>query len=120
MHDQAAQARAPLAGGADGGEKNATHDEVEVGARRDDRGVVATELEQRAPEPGRDAWCELLAHLRRAGGRHEGHTRVVGELHGAVGATDHELGEAVGRAAEALGGPLEERHARNRGERRPL
>ena len=95
VHDQAAQARAALAGGADGGEENAADDEVEVGARRDDRGVVAAELEQRAAEPGGDARCELLAHLRRAGRRDERDARIVGELHGAVGAADHELGEPV-------------------------
>ena len=120
MHDQAPEARAALAGGADGGEENAAHDQVEVGARRDDRGVVAAELEQRAAEPGRDARCELLAHLRRAGGGDERHARVVGELNGAVGATDDELGEPVRHAAEALGRALEERHAGERGERRPL
>ena len=86
--------RAALAGRADGGEEHAADDEVEVGARRDDRGVVAAELEQRAAEAGRDARRQLLAHLRRARGRDERDPRIVGELHGAVGAADHELREA--------------------------
>ena len=120
MHDQAPEARAALAGGADGGEENAAHDQVEIGARRDDGGVVAAELEQRAAEPGRDARRELLAHLRRAGGGDERDPRIVGELDGAVGATDDELGEPVRHAAEALRRALEQRHARERGEGRSL
>ena len=95
VHDQPAQARAALPGGADRGEEDAADDEVEVGARRHDRGVVAAELEQRAAEAGGDARGELLAHLRRAGRRDERDARIVGELHGAVGAADHELGEPV-------------------------
>ena len=72
------------------------------------------------PEPGRDARCELLAHLRRAGGGDERDPRIVGELNRAIGAADDELGEPVRHAAEALGRALEQRHARERGERRPL
>ena len=49
VHDQPAQAGAALAGGADGAEDDRAHRQVEVGAGRDDHGVVAAELEQRRP-----------------------------------------------------------------------
>ena len=107
VHDQAAQARAPLPGGADRREEDAADDEVEVGARRHDRGVVAAELEQRAAEARGDARGELLPHRRRARRRDERQARIVGELHRAVGAADHELGEPVRHAAEPLRRPLE-------------
>ncbi len=120
VHDQPPQARAALPCRADGGEQDAAHDEVEVGARRDDRGVVAAELEQRAPEPRGDARRERPPHLRRAGRRDERHARVVGELHGTVGAADHELEEPVRDVAEARRRPVEERRAREGAERRSL
>ena len=120
MDDQAAQARAALAGRADGGEEDAAHDEVEVCARGDDRGVVPAELEQRAPEAGGDARRDRLAHRGRAGRGDERDPIVVGELDGPVGAAEHELEEAVGDVAEPLGGAREQRRRRDRGERRPL
>ena len=109
VDDEPAQCRAALACRPDGGEENATNDEVDVGARRDDRRVVAAELEQRAAEPGGDTRCQLLAHLRRARGGDERDPRVVRELNGAVGTTDHELCEPFGGAAEPLDRPVEQR-----------
>ena len=120
VDDQAAEARAALAGRADGGEQDAAHDEVEVGARRDDRGVVPAELEQRAAEAGGDARRDRLAHRGRAGRRDERDARVVGQLDGPIGAADDELEEAVGDVAVTLGRAGEQRHRRDRGERRPL
>ena len=52
VRDHAAQARAPLAGGARGGEHDPAGRELEVGRRRDHRGVVAAELEQAAVRAG--------------------------------------------------------------------
>ena len=120
MDDEPAKRRAPLAGGADRREEDGADDEVEVGARRDDRRVVAAELEQRAPEPRCDARGDLLPHRRRAGRGDERDAVVLGELHRAIGAADHELEEPVGRVAEPIGRPLEQRGRRDRRERRPL
>ena len=121
MHDQAAQARAALAGGADRGEEHAAHDEVEVGARSHDGGVVAAELEQRASEPARR--CAVRSPFPSAVepvAETSGTRAIVGELHGTVGAADDELEEAVRDVAEALGCAREQRRARERGQRRPL
>ena len=54
-----------------GGEHDPAGGELEVGRRRDHRGVVASELEQAAAETGGDAGRDLGAHPLRAGGAHE-------------------------------------------------
>ena len=120
VHDQAAQARAALARCSDRREEDAADDEVEVGARRDDRRVVPAELEERAAEPRSHPRRQLLAHRRRARRGDERDAIVVGELNGPVGATDDELEEPVGDAAEPRRGALEERRRGESRERRSL
>ena len=53
VHDQPPQRRAALAAGADGGEHDRPHGQVEIGRRRDDHAVVAAELQAAS---GRAAW----------------------------------------------------------------
>ena len=63
---------------------------------------------------------DRLAHGGRPRRGDEGNAVVVGELHGAVGAAEHELEEAVGDVAESVGGATEERGRCDGRERRPL
>ena len=68
MHDEAAQGRAALSGGAHGGEGDAAEGEVDVGGGGDDGGVVAAELEDGAGEAGGEARAYGSAHGGGAGG----------------------------------------------------
>ena len=72
VDDQPTQAGAALAGGAGGGERDATDDEFHVGAGGDDRRVVAAELEDAAAEATGHHRADLAAHRRAAGGADDG------------------------------------------------
>ena len=65
VDDEPPQRRAPLAGGSGGGERDAAHDELDVGRRGDDRRVVATEFEQGPPESAGDDRPDAAAHRGR-------------------------------------------------------
>ena len=77
MHEQAPQRGAALAGRAHGREGDGAHRQIEIGRGRDDRGVVAAELEDRAGEARGEARADRAAHGGRAGGRHDGHAVIV-------------------------------------------
>ena len=112
VDDQPAQARAALPGGADGGEGDAAHGQLEVGRRGDDRRVVAAELEDQPAEARGDDRGDRTAHPRRAGGRHDGDALVGGERGADVGAALQDLVEAV-RRADVGGRPPQQRVARH-------
>src|SRR5579883_3610182 len=65
---------------ADRREGDGSDDEIEVGGRRDDRGVVAAELQETAPETGCHRGCQCLSHPAAAGGTHQAKTRVRRDL----------------------------------------
>ena len=98
VHDQPAQRGAPLAGGARGGEHDAAHGEVEIRRRRDDRGVVAAELQQRLAEPLRHPRTDLLTHPHRAGRAHQRDPRVIDQPFA-------DLAPALDQPVEARGAP---------------
>ena len=110
--------RAALAGGADGREDDAAHGELEVGRRGDDRRVVAAELEDRAAEAA-TATTGATARPMRVEPVADtiGDALVGGERRADVGAAEQHLVEA-GRRADVGGGPLQQRVARQRGQRR--
>ena len=116
VHDQPAQRRAPLAGRAGGGEHDAAHGEVQVGGRRDDRGVVAAELQQGPPEAGGDPWCDRGAHALGSGGADERDEAAVDERPGAFGVGDDDGVQPLRRALLA-GRAVEQRGRGNGGER---
>ena len=92
MHDHPAQRRAPLPGGAGRGERDAANDQLDVGRRRDDRRVVAAELEDAATEAAGDDTCHLLAHAGRAGRADQRHTGVGDQRRADVGVAEHAPG----------------------------
>ena len=119
MDDDAAHGRAALARSPGGREHDPADREIKISRRRDDRGVVAAELEQGAPEargnPGRD----LSAHPLRAGRAHERDARVIDERCSAGAVADDDLMHIGGRTG--LGDcPVEDRGAGTRGERGEL
>ena len=69
VHDQPARRRAALAGGADRGEGRRADGQLEVGARGDDDGVVAAQLEERPAEPAADDLADAAAHPAASGRR---------------------------------------------------
>ncbi len=117
VDDEPAQAGAALTGRADGGEGDATDGEVEVGGGRDDRGVVAAELEDQPAEATGDDRSDGTAHPRRSGRRHDGDIGVGGEGGTDVGTSLEHLVETT-RSAELGGGALEQGVACQRGQRR--
>ncbi len=119
MHDHPAQRRAPLAGGAGGGERDAAHDEFDVGRRRDDRRVVAAEFEDAATESGGDDAGDLLAHSRRAGRADERDAGVRHQRGADVGAAEQNLAEVFG-SVDSGGRLLEQGTGGDRGQRRQV
>ena len=77
LRNHAPGAGAPLAGGAPGAKGDAAHGQVQIRAGRDDHRVVAAQLQQAAAETRRHARGDRAAHAGRAGGRDQGHARVV-------------------------------------------
>ena len=109
VRDHPARAGAALAGGAIGTEQDAAHGQVEVGAGRDDDGVVATQLEQAAAESRRHPWPDRPAHPGRPGGRDQRHARVVDQrLTDGSAAVEHlrQVGRRI--LAKAVQGALEQ------------
>ena len=101
----------------DRGEHDAAHGQVEVGGRGDDGGVVAAELQQRAPEPGGDDRPDL----RRPSG-----SEPVAETSATCGCATRASPTSrpprtrrrdVGRGAGLGQRPVEQRRAGQRGQR---
>ena len=120
VRDHPAQRGAALPGGAGRREHDAAHGEVEVGRRRDDRGVVAAELEQQPAEAAGDARRDGAAHPGRAGGAEQRDARVVDERLADLGAAEDHAPTIAGRRADAAGGLGDQRLAGQRGEQRLL
>ena len=119
VHDQPAHRRAPLAGGAGGGEHDGAHGEVEVGRRRDDRGVVAAELEDGPAEAGGHPRRDRGAHPLRPGRADQRDTRAVEQRGGARRVRDDHRVQPVGRA-DLAGGAVEQRRRGDGDQRSPL
>ena len=64
MNKHPARGGAALSGGANRSENNRAHGEIEVGAGRDDDGVVAAEFQQAFAETPADGFGDLPAHAR--------------------------------------------------------
>ena len=97
VDDEAAQGGAALAAGSGCRKHRAAQREVEVGAGRDDRGVVAAEFEDRTGEALGEAHCDILSHphaARRADDRDVG---VIGDRGAASRIADYDLHQIVGR-----------------------
>ena len=117
VHDQAAQGGATLAGGADCGEQDATHGQVEVGARGQDHGVVATQLEDAAAEAGSHTWADFAPHAGAAGGADQRYARVVDHGFAGFTAADHQLCQASRGITKGFQGFFEQRLAGQGGQR---
>ena len=99
MEDQPAERRAALACGPHGGEGDGPEGEVEVGPARDDRGVVAPQLQERSAHPRGDGLADLAAHPGASRGRDQGEQPILGHRPadlGAAGAEGEHPGAAVG------------------------
>ena len=96
MHDQPAQRRAALSGGAGCGKHDGPQAQRQIGARRDDRGVVAAEFEQRSSKARGHPRPERTAHGRAAGGADQRDRRMIGELLAGLAPADHELRDVRG------------------------
>ena len=90
--------------------------EIEIGGGRDDGGVVAAELEDRAGEALGELRADLTAHGGGAGGGEDRHTGVLDEDLADLAAAEQHLAEALRHAAEALGGALDDGVGGERGE----
>ena len=103
MDEQAAQCGATLAGGTHRREGDAAQREIEIRRGRDDGGIVAAELEQRARKALGKARANLPAHRGRAGRRNQRHAMILDDGGADVSATDHDLAEAFRHLAVTLG-----------------
>ena len=119
VHDQPAQRRAALTRGARRGEHDAAHCQVEVGRRRDDRGVVAAEFEQDPAEPLGHPRADLPAHSHRTGRAEQCDARIVDQAFADLTPTHDETTHRR-RRADVVGGPLGQRLAGQRGQRGEL
>ena len=120
MHEQPPQRRAALARRAHGREGDGADCEIEIGRRRDDGGVVAAELQDRAGETGGEARADGAAHGGRTGRRDDGDAGVVDQSLADVAAADQNLRQAVGRVAKPPHRALDDRLRGQRRERRLL
>src|SRR5699024_7955560 len=89
VHDQAAQRRAALAGGTDGGEQRTLDGQLPVRIRRHHDGVVASEFQNTAPQAGGHGLPHLAPHRNGAGGRNQRQTLVGGQRLTDFGFADH-------------------------------
>ncbi len=118
MDDQAAERRAALAARTRRGEDRAAQREPDVGARRDDRGIVAAELEHPAPEAPLDAHPDVLPHAHAARRADDLDPRMVGDDPAAFGGADRDLHQMLGREFIIGGDRLEQLAEGERGQRR--
>jgi hypothetical protein len=111
MDQQPAQRRAALTGGAHRPERHRAQRQVEIRRRRDDRGIVAAELEDRLAEAARDALADRPPHPGRSGRRDQGHAGIVDQRFADLAAADDQGRQPSGasspnaaqtRAASAL------------------
>ena len=119
MNDQTAQRGAPLSRGSGGRERDAAHRQIEIGTRRDDRGVVATKFEDRATEPCGDDGSDFTAHAGGSGGRHERCTPIGHERLAHFGVARHDLEDLLG-CAGGSGGAASQNVGRHRGDGRDV
>ena len=108
VHDQPAQGRAALAGGAGRGEDHPAQGQVDVRARRHDGTVVAAELEQDPAEALGHDGADLTSHPHRAGRRDQGHS-IISDHDVADVPTADEDGCEVLRRPHLGGGPRQQR-----------
>jgi hypothetical protein len=119
VRDDPAHGRAALARGTRRGEHDAAGGQLQVRARRHDRGVVAAELQQAAPEPARDPGTHHPPHPGGAGGADQGHPRMLHERRGDVGRAGEQLADVAGRPQVGQR-PVQQRGAGRRRQRRQL
>ena len=117
VHDQAAQGGATLASSTHSREQDAAHGQVQVGARGQDHGVVATQFEDAAAETGSNTWAHFTTHAGAAGGADQRHARVVDHGFAGFTAADNQLGQASRGIAEGFQGFFEQSLASQGGER---
>ncbi|MNQ73476.1 hypothetical protein D3C85_882070 [compost metagenome] len=108
MDDQAAQGGATLAGGADGGKEDAAHRQAQVGARREDHGVVAAQFKNAAAEARRHLGTDLATHASAAGGTDQRNARVVHKYRAGLAIADYQLTQARRGGAERFHGNVEQ------------
>jgi hypothetical protein len=90
VKEEAAQAGAALACRAHGSKENGASRKVEIGGRRDEGAIVATEFEDGPTEPFGDPRRNGTPHPRRSRRAYEGYERMLGEGLSKLGpAKDH-------------------------------
>ena len=77
MHEEPPQRRTALARRAHGRKGDGPDCQIEIGRGRDNGGVIAAELEDRAGETGCEARADGAAHSGRTRSRDDGHAGVV-------------------------------------------
>ena len=104
MHDESPQGRAPLTGCAGGREDHPAQRQIDIGARGDDGGIVAAELEQDLAEALGHDRPDLTSHPHRSGRRDQGDALIAD--HGIADVpTADEDGREVLRCPHLGGGP---------------
>ena len=79
MHDKPPDGGAPLPGGPHGAEHDGPDGEIEVGAWRNDNGVVSSKLQERSSEPRQNDLSDAPPHGHAAGGRDKRQPPVCGQ-----------------------------------------
>ena len=97
VDNQAAQRRAALAARPRRGKDRPAQRKPDIGARRDDRGVVAAEFEHGAPKAALDADADVLPHANAARRADDRDVGMVGEHRAARGIADRDLHQMIRR-----------------------
>ncbi|RMO11514.1 hypothetical protein ALQ47_05296 [Pseudomonas cichorii] len=117
MYDQATQRSAALAGSAYRAEQDAAHGQIQVGARGQDHGVVAAQLQNAATETSRHTRTHFTPHAGTAGGAHQRHTRIIDQRLTGFTITDDQLRQTFRCIAEDFQGLIEQGLAGQSGQR---
>ena len=120
VNDEPSQCGAALACGADRGEGDGAHRQIEIGRLRYHHCVVAAKFEQRPPETCRDDRSHGMAHAAAAGGADEFQARIGRDLLSRFAPANDDLEQSIRHLAESSGGPRQQRLAGERSERRLL
>ena len=90
LHEHAPSRGAALSGGSDGSKHDRARSELEIRVVEHDDAVVATELEQRTPEPCTDPRGDVFPRGDRSGEGDERQSRIVGDPPADIAAAQRE------------------------------
>ena len=115
MGDQPPQAGTTLACGAHGTEQNRPDGHVQIRARGEDHGVIATQFQNAASEPCGDLRSHFTPHTGAACGADQRYTRVIDQGFAGVTPANNHLAEVRGGIVESAQDPIKQGLAGQRG-----